>query len=130
MDAAQLTNALVGIVIFGVIGAIVIWIVSKLNLGLWVHGFVAAFIAAVVIFIVEAIIRFLLAAIGVPNLGGIIGFIERLIISAVVLMLSDKLLPGLTVNGFKGAIIASLAISVITWVLGLFLTALGLGPAV
>ena len=130
MDAAQLTNALVGIVIAGVIGGIVIWIVSNLKLGLWVQGFLAAFIAAIVIGIVGAVVRFLLGAIGVPSLGGIVGFVERLIVSAVVLLLSDKLLPGLTVNGFKGAIIAALAISVVTWVLGLFLTALGVGPSV
>jgi putative membrane protein len=122
----QLVNALVGIVLGGVIGAIVLKIVSSLNLGLWVQGFVAAFIAAIVIAVIAIGIRYVLSAIGVPSPGGIIGFIVNLIVSAVVLLIADKLLSGLTVHGFKGAIIAALAISVITWVAGLFLTAMGL----
>jgi putative membrane protein len=126
MESGQLINALVGIVIAGVIGGIVIWIVSSLNLGLWVSGFVAAFIAAIVIAIIGAVIRWVLAAIGVPNPGGIVGFVVRLIVAAVLLMIADKLLAGLTVHGFKGAIIAALAISVISWLLGLFLTAMGI----
>jgi len=122
----QLINALVGIVITGVIGGIVLWIVSSLKLGLWVRGFVAAFVAAIVIAVIAIAIKFVLGAIGVPDVGGIIGFVVRLIVSAVVLMLADKLLSGLTVNGFKGAIIAALAISVISWIVGLFLGAAGL----
>jgi len=126
MGSGQLVNALVGIALGGVIGGIVIKIVSSLNLGLWVRGFVTAFIAAVVIAIVGTAVRLVLSAIGVPDPGGIVGFIERLIVSAVLLMIADKLLSGLTVHGFKGAIIAALAISVISWVAGLFLTAMGL----
>ena len=124
MEAA--INALVGIVIAGVIGGVVLMIVSSLNLGLWVKGFVAAFIAAIVIAIIGTVVRYVLAAIGVPNPGGIIGFVERLIVSAILLMIADKLLSGLTVHGFKGAIIGALAISVISWVSGRFLEAMGL----
>ena len=126
MEATQLINALVGIVIAGIIGGVVIWIVSSLNLGLRVRGFLTALIAAIVIAIIGTVVRVVLAAIGVPNLGGIIGFVERLIIFVVVLVLADKLLPGLTIHGFKGAIIAAVAIAVITWVLELFLRAGGI----
>jgi len=66
-----------------------------------------------------------LAAIGVPNPGGIVGFFEFLIVSVVLLMIADKLLSGMTVHGLKGAVIAALAISVINWLAGLFLTAMG-----
>jgi putative membrane protein len=126
MEAGQLTNALVGIVLAGIIGGIVLKIVSSLRLGLWVRGFVTAFIAAIIIAIVGAVVRFALGAIGVPNPGGIIGLVEQLIVTAVLLMIADKLLAGMTVDGFKGAIIAAAAISVISWVAGLFLTAMGL----
>ena len=130
MEMAQLTNALVGIVIASVVGGVVIRIVSSLNLGLWVRGFGAAFIAAIVITIVGIVIRSVLASIGVPDPGGIVGFVVRLIVAAILLMLADKLLPGLEVRGFKGALIAALAISVISWVLGLFLRAMGIGTPV
>ncbi len=42
-----------------------------------------------------------------------------LIIAAVVLMISDKFVPGMTVKGFTGAIVAAIAIAVVYWVLGL-----------
>ena len=126
MAEGQLVNVLVGIAIASVVGAIVLKIVSSLNLGLGVQGFVTAFIAALVIAIIGTAIRFVLAAIGVPNPSGIVGFVERVIVSAVVLMIADKLLSGMTVHGFKGAIIAALAIAVISWVVGLFLVPMGL----
>jgi putative membrane protein len=130
VEMAQIINALVGIGIASVVGAVVIRIVSSLNLGLWVRGFGAAFIAAIVITVVGIAIRSILAAIGVPDPGGIVGFVERLIVAAIVLMLADKLLSGLTVHGFKGALIAALGISVISWMLGLFLRAMGIGTTV
>ena len=126
MEAGQLSNALVGITIASVVGGFVIKIVSSLNLGLWVRGFLTAFIAAIVINIFAIAIGYGLAAIGVPNPGGIVGFVARLIVAAVLLMIADKLLSGLTVHSFKGAIIAALAISVISWILGLFLAAMGI----
>jgi len=126
MEAGQLSNALVGITIASVVGGFVIKIVSSLNLGLWVRGFVTAFIAAIVINIFAIAIGYGLAAVGVPNPGGIVGFVARLIVAAVLLMIADKLLSGLTVHNFKGAIIAALAISVISWILGLFLAAMGI----
>ena len=122
----QIIDALVGIAIVGVIGGIVLKIVSSLNLGLWVRGFVTAFIAALVIAIVGTAVKFVLTALGVPNPGGIVGFVEHVIVAAVLLMIADKLLSGLTVHGFKGAIIAALAIGVISWVAGLFMVPMGL----
>lgn len=127
MEQIPIQNVLIVLVVATIVTGLVTWTVSSLNLGLRVRGFGSAYIAAIVITIIGMVIRFVLAAIGVPGLGGIIGFVERLVVAAVVLMIADKLLPGLTVRGFKGAIVAALAISVINWVLGLFFTAGGIG---
>jgi putative membrane protein len=126
MEPIPPQNVLIVFVVATVVNGLVIWTVSSLNLGLSVRGFFTALIAAIVIATIGTVVRLVMAAIGVPNLGGITGFVERLIISAVVLMASDKLLPGLRVHGFKGAIIAALAIAVILWVLELFLRAGGI----
>jgi putative membrane protein len=126
MEPIPPQNVLIVFVIATIVNGLVIWTVSSLNFGLRVRGFLTALIAAIVIAIIGTVVRFVLAAMGVPNLGGITGFVERLIISVGVLMVSDKLLPGLTVHGFKGAIIAALAIGVILWVLELFLRAGGI----
>jgi len=130
MEPIPIQNVLIVVVIASIVCGLVIWTVSSLNLGLAVRGFVTAYIAAIVITIIGVAIRFVLTTMGVPALGGIIGFVERLIVSVVVLMLADKMLPGLTVRGFKGAIVAALAISVINWILSLFLTAMGIGMPV
>jgi len=44
----------------------------------------------------------------------------------VVLLLSDKILPGMKVDGFLGAIIAAVAIAVIDWLLTWLLVSIGL----
>jgi putative membrane protein len=110
------------------ISAVVIWIVGRMNLGMEVDGFMSAVWAALVIAIVTIVIVFLFNLIPFVNnldqMHGLIGALIVLIVSAVVLMVSDKFLSGMKVNGFSGAIIAAIAIGVIqwllSWVVGLF----------
>jgi putative membrane protein len=110
-----------------VVAAAVLMIVSRFNLGLKVSGFGAAAIAAIVIALVSGVVTWLLG-LGLHDIlvnnGGLWGAIVLLIVSAVVLLISGRILPGLEVKGFKGAIIAAIAIAVvggiITWVLSLF----------
>jgi len=107
------------------VGAVVLMIVSRLNLGLAVDGFGSAFIASAVISIVAAIITWLIGLIGIqvgnPTL---IGALVSLIVAAVVLLVSDRFVKGMKVNGFGGAIIAAISYGVIAWllqwVIGLF----------
>ena len=107
------------------VGAVVLMIVSRLNLGLTVGGFGSAFIASAVISIVAAIITWLIGLIGIqvgnPTL---IGALVSLIVAAVVLLVSDRFVKGMKVNGFGGAIIAAISYGVIAWllqwVIGLF----------
>ncbi|MGI6453010.1 MAG: phage holin family protein [Syntrophomonadaceae bacterium] len=48
--------------------------------------------------------------------GSWLGAIIRFVVSALVLMLVGYILPGITVNGFTGALIAALVIAAIGWV--------------
>ena len=106
-----------------IVAAVVLMVVSRLNLGLSVANFTSAIIAAVVIALVGAVIIWLLGALGISLGGGWIGTIVYLIVAAIVLMISDRFVSGMTVNGFGGAIIAAIAIAVVywivTWLLGL-----------
>ncbi|MCA9950421.1 MAG: phage holin family protein [Anaerolineales bacterium] len=52
-----IVSLLIGIVIGALISGFVIWVVSKLGLGLEVDGFGSAFIAAIIIAIVGGIIN-------------------------------------------------------------------------
>ncbi len=109
-------GAILNFVIALLISALVIWIVSKLNLGLTVRGYGAAIIAALVIAVVGGVILWLLGLLGITIGGGLLGAIVLLIVAAVVLMLSDKFVPGMEVKGFSGAIIAAIAIAVVSWI--------------
>ena len=107
------------------VGAVVLMIISRLNLGLTVDGFGAAFIASAVISIVSAIITWLIGLIGIQvGNPGLIGALVSLVVAAVVLLVSDRFVRGMKVNGFVGALIAAVSYGVITWllawVIGLF----------
>lgn len=121
----SLIALLLGWALAMVLGAVILMVISRLNLGLTVKSFGAAFIASIVISFIGGIVSWLLTLIGFPfdNLK-LIGALLVVVIAAVVLMISDRLLSGLKVNGFSGALIAAAAYGVgvflINWVIGLF----------
>ena len=119
-------GAILNFVFALLISALVIWIVSKLNLGLTVRGYGAAIIAALVIAVVGGVILWLLGLLGITIGGGLLGAIVLLIVAAVVLMLSDKFVPGMEVKGFSGAIIAAIAIAVVSWIISWLFGLLGI----
>jgi len=119
-------GVILNFVIALLISALVIWIVSRLNLGLTVRGYGAAIIAALVIAVVGGVILWLLGILGITIGGGLLGAIVLLIVAAVVLMLSDKFVPGMEVKGFSGAIIAAIAIAVVSWIISWLFGLLGI----
>ena len=114
----SIIGLLIGVVIGALISGFVIWVVSKLGLGLEVDGFGSAFIAAIIIAIVGGISNWLLGALGISFGGSWLAAIIQLIIAAIVLMISDRLLKGLRVAGFVGALVAAVAIGAVYWLLG------------
>jgi putative membrane protein len=58
--------------------------------------------------------------------GGLLGTIINLIVAALVLMVSDRFVAGMRVNGFGGAIIAAIAIAVVNWLVTWLLGQLGM----
>jgi putative membrane protein len=121
----NLAGLIVGLALGIIAYAFVIWIVGKLGLGMEVSGFGGAIVAAIVIGIVTAVVMWLLNLFGLAPGGGWLGAIVSLIIAAIVLMISDRFVSGLRVKGFLGAIVAAIAIGVVTWlinwVVGLFM---------
>jgi putative membrane protein len=75
---------------------------------------------------VSAVVSWLLGALGVGVGGGLVGLIINLIVAAVVLMISDRFVAGMKVNGFGGAIVAAIAIAVVNWLVTWLLAQLGL----
>ena len=120
-------STLLSIVIGLVLYAVVILIVSRPGLGLTVANFTSALIAGAVIAIVSWLVWWLLGAIGIGNGSGLIAAIVNLVVAAVILLVADRFVPGMKVNGFVGALIAAVAIAVVAWLIGWLLGLLGIG---
>ena len=109
---AIVLNIIIGILLY----ALAIWIVDKLGLGLKVSGFMPALIAAVVITVASWLIVWLLGLLGF-SMGGFIGAVIYLVIAALVLMFAGKRIKGLSVKGFMPALIAAVAIGIVSWLI-------------
>ncbi len=106
----QIIGAVIGILIAAVISGAVIWLVSKLDLGLRVDNFVWAMIAGLMIgFISTLVLRFM------TDFGGLGGLLVHLVVSAGVILASGQLLKGLQVKGLAGALLAAVAIAVVNY---------------
>jgi putative membrane protein len=112
-------GVILGFIIGVVIAALVLMVVSRFNLGLKVAGFGPAIIAAIIISLVSSVVLWLLSLLNISVGGGFWGLLVWLVISAIVLLIAGRILPGLTVEGFVGAIVAAIAIAAIYWLLTL-----------
>lgn len=85
-----------------------------------VDGFLAALIAAILLGIVNTIIRPILVILTFPLTLLTFGLF-LLVINALMLWLVSALLSGFHVNGFWGALFGSILISIVSWLLSKFL---------
>jgi putative membrane protein len=111
----EIVGLLIGILLGALFTGLIIWIVGKLGLGLTVSGFGPAYVAAIVIAVLNGLVVWLLGALGVTIGGGFLGAVILLVISAIVLLLAGNFVKGLVVKGFMGALIASVAIAAVGW---------------
>lgn len=113
-------GVLLAFLIVGLFSGFVIWIVSKLGLGLEVTGFGGAFVAAIVIGIVSAVVHWVVGALfNMP--GGWLGAIINIFVAAGILRVAGEYLDDLKVAGWAGALLAAVSIGIfsgiIVWLL-------------
>lgn len=87
---------------------------------IWVDGFWAALVAAFLLGIVNAIIRPVLVFLTLPLTLLTLGLF-LLIINGLMLWVVAALIRGFHVDGFLGALIGSILISIVSWILSRFL---------
>jgi len=87
---------------------------------IWVDGLGAAFIAALLLGIVNAVIRPILILLTLPLTFLTLGLF-LLVINGLMLWLVASLVGGFHVNGFWGAVLGSILISLVSWILSRFL---------
>jgi len=80
------------------------------------ESFMAALVAAFVLGVVNAVLRPVLVLLTLPVTLLTLG-IFLLLINGLMLWIASELVPGFTVNGFFGAVLGSVLISLVSWVL-------------
>jgi putative membrane protein len=87
---------------------------------IWVDGFLAALVAAFLLGIVNTIIRPILVLLTLPLTVVTLGLF-LLVINGLMLWLVSALVSGFHVSGFWGAVLGSILISLVSWLLSRFL---------
>jgi putative membrane protein len=98
------------------VDALALWIVAQLIPGIEVRGFGAALGAAIVIAIVNGTIGIVLKFLTFPLTLLTLGLF-LLVINALLLKLASLFTPGFKVHGFFSALVGSVVLSLITWIL-------------
>jgi putative membrane protein len=119
----DLVILIIGILLGALFSGFIIWAVGRMGLGMEVSGFGPAYLAAIVIAVLNGLVAWLAGSF--MAVGGLWGAIINLVVAAVFLMAAGRLIQGIRVKGFTGALVASVAIAVvgwlIVWAIGLFI---------
>lgn len=102
-----------GIIINWVISAIVIFVIAYFLPGVHVANFTSALIAALVIGIINAIIKPVLVILTLPINLLTLGLFT-FVINAILILLASAIVPGFTVDGFLWALIFSVILSLVS----------------
>jgi len=87
---------------------------------IWVDGFLAALVAAFLLGIVNTILRPILVLLTLPLTMVTLGLF-LLVINGLMLWFVSALVRGFHVSGFWGAVLGSILISIVSWLLSRFL---------
>ncbi|MEQ8474150.1 MAG: phage holin family protein [Marinoscillum sp.] len=92
------------------LSALAVIIASYLLPGVYVEGFLAAVIIALVLALLNMVVRPILIVLTIPLTVFTLGLF-LLVINAVIILIADSIVPGFSVNGFWWALLFSLILS-------------------
>lgn len=107
---------LLHIIVSWFLSALALWLVAQIVSGIELRGFGDALIATVVIAVVNATIGILFRIVSFPLTILTLGLF-LLVINAMLLKLASMLSPGFRVRGFFSALIGSVVLTILTWIL-------------
>jgi putative membrane protein len=100
------------------VSALALWLVARIVSGIEVRDFGAAVIAAAVVAVVNFFVGPILRFFGWPLIFLTLGLFT-FVINAVLLILASLFTPGFRVRGFVPALVGSLLLTVLTYVIRL-----------
>jgi putative membrane protein len=98
------------------LGALALWLVARIIPGIEVRNFGSALIATLIIGVVNAIVGPILRILGLPFIILTLGLF-LLVIDAALLKLASLFTPGFRVRGFLPAVLGSLVLTILTYIL-------------
>jgi putative membrane protein len=98
------------------LGALALWLVARIIPGIEVRDFGSALIATLIIGVVNAIVGPILKILGLPFILLTLGLF-LLVINAALLKLASLFTPGFRVRGFLSAVLGSVVLTIVTYVL-------------
>jgi putative membrane protein len=101
-----------------IVSAVALWLVARVIPGIQVRDFGAALVAAIVIAVVNFFFGPIFRFLGFPLIFLTLGLFS-LVINALLLKLASLFTPGFRVHGFLAAILGSIVLTVLTFVLRL-----------
>lgn len=113
-----------GFVIRLVVNAAALWVAAQLIPGVVITGLTPLVLAALVLGLVNAIVRPVLVILTLPLTLVTLGLF-LFVLNAFCLWLTSKLVPGFEVQTFGSALLGALVISVVSWLLTAFISDTG-----
>ncbi len=99
------------------ITAVVAFFLTKILSGVHFEGFSTAIVFAIVLGVLNLIVKPILSILGLPLTIMTLGLFS-FVINAIVILIADYFIDGMVVDGFWWALIFSIALSLITSLLG------------
>ncbi|KAB7732116.1 phage holin family protein [Rudanella paleaurantiibacter] len=105
-----------GLIIRILISAVAVYIASQFIPGITVNGFGAAIIVAIVLGLLNAFLKPILVLLTIPITILTLGLFY-LVINVIMVYLADSLVAGFDVSGFFAALLFSIVVSIVTWII-------------
>jgi putative membrane protein len=107
-----------------VVNAAALWVAAQLVPGLVITGLSPLLLAALVLGLINAIVRPVLLVLTLPLTLVTLGLF-LFILNAFCLWLTSRLVPGFEVHSFLAALLGSLVISLVSWIVTAFISDAG-----
>jgi len=114
----------VGFVIRLLVNAAALWVAAQLVSGFVITGVTPLILAALVLGLINAIVRPILLILTLPLTLVTLGLF-LFILNAFCIWLTSRLVPGFEVHTFLAAVLGALVISVVSWIVTAFLSDTG-----
>jgi len=114
----------VGFVLRVLVNAAALWVAAALVPGIALRGLRYTLLAALVLGLVNAIVRPVLVFLTLPITLLTLGLFI-FVLNAFCLWLTSRLVPGFAVHGFVASVLGALVISIVSWALNAFVSDAG-----